>query len=113
MDEEQCSVPFLAHDAVHPSGVGHQIGNDVIVETIASMHLIAACTSRLILTVSISQLPQWMTIKQTKRLQLAKIWLDGRQSRVLESTIFISSEVNDTYRMFSTQKKLGKRQSHT
>ena len=32
----ECAVPFLAHDAVHPSAVGHAIARDVIVHTLAS-----------------------------------------------------------------------------
>lgn len=33
---EKCMVPFFAHDNVHPSGVGHQIASDLIIETIAA-----------------------------------------------------------------------------
>jgi hypothetical protein len=33
---EPCMVPFFAHDEVHPSGVGHQIAADLIIDAIAS-----------------------------------------------------------------------------
>jgi hypothetical protein len=35
-----CYVPFFAHDAVHPSAVGHQIARDFLVEAIASTALL-------------------------------------------------------------------------
>ena len=35
-NREPCTVPFFAHDEVHPSGIGHQIATDIIVEAIAS-----------------------------------------------------------------------------
>jgi hypothetical protein len=35
-----CFVPFLAHDAVHPSAVGHAIASDLIVHAIAHTALI-------------------------------------------------------------------------
>eukprot|EP00970_Alexandrium_tamarense_P001662 scaffold202_cov202-Alexandrium_tamarense.AAC.3 len=33
---DECFVPFLAHDAVHPSALGHAIIKDLIVDTLAS-----------------------------------------------------------------------------
>ena len=32
----ECYVPFFAHDAIHPSAVGHSIAKDLIVHTLAS-----------------------------------------------------------------------------
>jgi hypothetical protein len=32
----ECHVPFLAHDAIHPSAVGHAIASDLLVHTLAS-----------------------------------------------------------------------------
>mmetsp|Transcript_21983 Transcript_21983/g.48923 ORF Transcript_21983/g.48923 Transcript_21983/m.48923 type:complete len:620 (+) Transcript_21983:193-2052(+) len=32
----ECFVPFLAHDAIHPSALGHQIAKDLVVHTLAS-----------------------------------------------------------------------------
>lgn len=34
---EQCYLPYFAHDAVHPSMIGHQIANDIIVNSIAQV----------------------------------------------------------------------------
>lgn len=34
--QHECFVPFFAHDAVHPSAVGHAIAKDLIVHTLAS-----------------------------------------------------------------------------
>jgi len=42
---QPCFVPFLAHDAVHPSAVGHQIARDLIVEAIARTTLLT-CQGR-------------------------------------------------------------------
>jgi len=36
---DPCYVPFFAHDAVHPSAVGHQIARDLIVEALLSAYL--------------------------------------------------------------------------
>jgi hypothetical protein len=36
---EPCQVPFLAHDAVHPSAIGHRIARDLIVNLIANVQL--------------------------------------------------------------------------
>lgn len=33
---QECHVPFLAHDAIHPSAVGHAIASDLLVHTLAS-----------------------------------------------------------------------------
>ena len=33
---EPCYVPFFAHDEVHPSGIGHKIASDLIIDAIAS-----------------------------------------------------------------------------
>jgi hypothetical protein len=41
-----CHVPFLAHDAVHPSVVGHGIAKDLIVEALTSTQL-TTCRRRL------------------------------------------------------------------
>jgi hypothetical protein len=41
-----CHVPFLAHDAVHPSVVGHGIAKDLIVEALTCIQL-ATCRRRL------------------------------------------------------------------
>ena len=35
-NREACTVPFFAHDEVHPSGIGHQMASDIIIEAIAS-----------------------------------------------------------------------------
>ena len=35
----ECFVPFLAHDAIHPSAVGHAIISDLIIEALASAQL--------------------------------------------------------------------------
>ncbi|KAL7539092.1 hypothetical protein ACHAXR_009021 [Thalassiosira sp. AJA248-18] len=35
----ECFVPFFAHDAVHPSAVGHAIAKDLIIHTLASAQL--------------------------------------------------------------------------
>mmetsp|Transcript_14631 Transcript_14631/g.35262 ORF Transcript_14631/g.35262 Transcript_14631/m.35262 type:complete len:537 (+) Transcript_14631:53-1663(+) len=35
-DRYKCFIPFFAHDAVHPSAVGHAIAKDFIVHTMAS-----------------------------------------------------------------------------
>ena len=34
-----CFVPFFAHDAIHPSAIGHAIAKDLIVHTLASAQL--------------------------------------------------------------------------
>jgi hypothetical protein len=36
-----CYLPFFAHDAVHPSALGHRIAKDLIVEAIASTALLS------------------------------------------------------------------------
>jgi hypothetical protein len=33
-----CFLPFLAHDAVHPSMIGHQIAKDLLVNAVSSAH---------------------------------------------------------------------------
>jgi hypothetical protein len=38
-DMEPCYVPFFAHDAVHPSAIGHRIARDLIVDFIATVQL--------------------------------------------------------------------------
>eukprot|EP00980_Cylindrotheca_fusiformis_P005627 scaffold1184_cov132-Cylindrotheca_fusiformis.AAC.48 len=37
MGRVPCHLPFLAHDAVHPSMIGHQIAKDIIVHAIAAV----------------------------------------------------------------------------
>ncbi|KAL9179457.1 hypothetical protein ACHAXT_008747 [Thalassiosira profunda] len=44
----ECFVPFFAHDAVHPSAVGHAIAKDLIVHTLASAQR-ASCEGELVL----------------------------------------------------------------
>lgn len=40
---EQCYLPYFAHDAVHPSMIGHQIAKDLIVNAIAQVgHLLCS-----------------------------------------------------------------------
>ena len=39
LGRNECFVPFLAHDAIHPSAVGHAIISDLIIETLASAQL--------------------------------------------------------------------------
>ena len=36
---EPCYVPFLAHDAIHPSVIGHQIARDLLINLIATVQL--------------------------------------------------------------------------
>ena len=36
---EPCYVPFLAHDEVHPSGIGHKIMTDLLIDAIATTGL--------------------------------------------------------------------------
>ena len=36
---QECFVPFFAHDAIHPSAIGHAIAKDLIVHTLASAEL--------------------------------------------------------------------------
>ncbi|KAL7433367.1 hypothetical protein ACHAXH_009245 [Discostella pseudostelligera] len=36
---QECFVPFFAHDAIHPSAIGHAIAKDLIVHTLASAQL--------------------------------------------------------------------------
>lgn len=85
---EPCMVPFFAHDEVHPSGVGHQIAADLIIEAIASTARDSCKRQRFDLAAVIPR-TGWMVSDPTM--------LEKQNDFVM---------VNDTYEVFVKKRKL-------
>ncbi|CAB9500066.1 expressed unknown protein [Seminavis robusta] len=85
---EPCYVPFFAHDEVHPSGIGHQIASDLIIDAIAS-------TAR--------------DVCNRERFELAAAiprngWMVSSPDLLDRQNAFVM--VNDTYEVFVKKRKL-------
>lgn len=93
-----CYVPFLAHDDVHPSGIGHKIATDLIVHTIAKTGMDLCEQQQEQEPIQIEgQLPITTLLEQTDALP--KIGFMVNDPLILDAqTNFVM--VNDTYRMF-------------
>jgi len=89
---DPCYVPFLAHDAVHPSALGHQIARDLVVEAIMQAHVATACRNEPISPHLIPQHSGWLVAGPNYHDELR-----ARSDFVL---------VKDTMQMFGTQNPL-------
>jgi len=95
-DREPCYVPFFAHDEVHPSGVGHQIASDLIVDAIATTARdVCRGETAFDRTAAVIPVTGWMVADPTK--------LNARHNFLM---------VNDTYEIFVEKRHL-QASSHT
>lgn len=88
-EREPCYIPFFAHDEVHPSGMGHKIASDLIINAIAS-------TAR-----DVCQKSE--TFKYNAMLPTTG-WMVSDPSILDRQNNFIM--VNDTYEIFVRRRKL-------
>lgn len=103
---EACYVPFLAHDVVHPSGIGHTIATDLIIDAIASTAMdLCRVDSRDGDGGHHQWQPREEPLLEQREILPSVGWMVG-DSRILDATTdFIA--VADTYTMFYTMNKGG------
>lgn len=85
---QECHVPFLAHDAIHPSAVGHAIASDLLVHTLASTQ---------------QHICEGNTIVKKDRLPLTTFVADDFDQLEVQADYLV---VNDVARIFSRWDKL-------
>ncbi len=107
---QPCYVPFLAHDEVHPSGIGHKIASDLIIDAIATARLDLCHEQQQ--QQKQQELPNRNRTKFQKRLVLLEKkatfplvgWMSNNPLVMDAQTNFLW--VNDTYQMFTAIDKL-------
>ena len=109
---QACYVPFLAHDEVHPSGIGHKIASDLIIDAIATTKL-DHChqqqqqrEQRQGLSQGLSQYTKQLpkTLLEKKAAFPTIGWMANNPLVMDAQTNFLW--VNDTYQMFTDIDKL-------